>query len=139
MKTKLIRRLLCVLLTLSLLSSGLTAFAANEYEPMPCYNSTLSIAANLSISSSGLASCSGNIRFSDSSASANVVMKLQRYKNSSWSTVATWSANDATSLSKTRYVTGDYYYRVVFSATVYSSGTYVESPSATSSMVYYAS
>ena len=136
MKVKNLKRLFCVLMAVAILASGMTVAAADI--PTPYYDATARITASLSISTSGLASCSGAITLSDSSCSASLTMKLQQYTSSGWSTIETWSTSNSTRLSKTRYVTSGYYYRVVTSANVYnSSGKYVESPSATSTSKYY--
>lgn len=136
MKAKLIRRLLCLMLATTILASGMAVMAADV--PTPYYNATAKISASLSISSSGLASCGGSIRLSDSSCYANLTLQLQKYTSNGWSPVYTWTQSNATSISGSRYVTSGYNYRVICSANVYtSSGTYVESPSATSSTVYY--
>lgn len=136
MKVTTLKRLFCILLSVALLASGMSVAAMDV--PTPYYDATASITAGLSISTSGLASCSGTIRFSDASASATLTMKLQQYTSSGWSTIGSWSTASATSLYKTQYVTHGYYYRVVTSANVYNSaGSYVESPSATSASKYY--
>ena len=136
MINKLFQRLICFLVVSAMLASGMVAMASDV--PTPYYDSTASISAGLSISSSGLASCSGRIRLSESSCYANLTLQLQKYTSNGWSPVYTWTQSNATSISGSRYVTSGYNYRVICSANVYtSSGTYVESPSATSSTVYY--
>lgn len=137
MKVKTMKRLLCILLAVTLLSSGFTALAAMPDTAVPYYTGTASIYANLSISSTGLASCSGNISLR-SGYVANLTMKLQQYTSNGWTTIETWFTATQKGLSGSRYVTHGYYYRVVTSASVYtSSGGYVESPSVTSSSKYY--
>lgn len=136
MKQRIRNRLVCILVVMAILTSGMTVMATDTATPY--YDATTRISASLTISSSGLASCSGTIRLSDSSCYANLTLKLQRYENHAWTTVYTWTENDATSISGSRYVTSGYYYRVVHSANVYSSsGKYIESPSVTSSSKYY--
>ena len=135
MKRKIMKRVFCVLLSVVILASGFTAFAADI---SPRYDATSRITANLSINSSGLASCRGTIALRDLSYTATLTLHLQRYQGGSWTDVYSWSTSDAVTLSKSRYVVSGYSYRVVTSATVYSaSGAYIESPSATSSTVYY--
>lgn len=134
MKQKTLKRLLCVLLVMAVLTSGVTVAAADI---MPYYDATSRITASLTISSSGLASCGGTIRLSDSDCYANLTLQLQRYTSNGWSPVYTWTESDATNISGLRYVTSGYYYRVICNANVYtSSGTYVESPSATHTVYY---
>lgn len=138
MKVKTLRRLLCILLAVTLLSSGFTAFAAMPDTAVPYYNATAAISAGLTINRSGLASCSGTITLSSSTATSNLTMKLQQYTSSGWTTIETWFTATNKSLSGSRYVAHGYYYRVVTSASVYTStGSYIESPSATSSTKYY--
>ena len=135
MKAKTMRRLLCVLLSVALLASGMSVAAVDI--PTPYYDATASITAGLTISSSGLASCSGSIMLSSSGNSATLTMKLQQYTSSGWTTIGSWSTQ-TTRLYKNQYVVHGYYYRVVCSANVYSSsGTYIESPSVKSSNEYY--
>lgn len=134
MKLKKLRHLICILLTVALLTSGLSVFAEDI---APYYTGTSAISASLSISSSGKASCSGIIRLY-SGYSASFTMKLQKYTGGYWSTVKTWSTSDKHILSKEYYVTSGYNYRVVTSASVYnSSGAYVETTSAISQTVSY--
>ena len=135
MKAKTMKRLLCVLLSVALLASGMSVAATDI--PTPYYSGTDRITAGLSISSSGLASCSGSIGLSYSSYSATLTMKLQQYTSDGWTTIGSWSTQ-TTRLSKSQYVLHGYYYRVVCSANVYDgSGNYVESPSVKSSNEYY--
>ena len=138
MKTHSIHSIFCMLLIVCLLSTGFSAHAAYRPTDSIQYNGTDCITASLTISSSGLASCSGTITLSYSSYSADMALDLQRYSGGSWHSVKSWSASDVTSMHKSYYVTHGYSYRVVASATVYNaSGYYVESPSATSPTVYY--
>lgn len=135
MKAKTMKRLLCVLLSVALLASGMSVAAVDI--PTPYYDATSRISAGLSISSSGLASCNGSIVLSGSGNSATLTMKLQQYTSSGWTTIGSWSTQSSL-IYKNQYVYHGYYYRVVASANVYSaSGTYIESPSVTSSMEYY--
>lgn len=136
MKAKKFKRLVSVLLSIVVLTVGITATAIDI--PSPCYDGTTRISASLTISSTGRANCNGTIVLSSSSYSSDLTMKLQRSTGSGWSTVYTWNKDDASTISGSRYVTSGYYYRVVVSANVYdASGNYIESPSATSSSVYY--
>ena len=136
MKVKTTKRLLCLLLSVTILASGMVVMAADT--PTPYYDATASISASLTISTSGLASCGGSVTLSDSSAFATLTMKLQQYTSSGWTTIEPWSTSTSTRLSKTKYVTHGYYYRVVTSANVYdANGHYVESPSVTSASKYY--
>lgn len=135
MKIKTVKRMLCLLLAVVLLTSGISVFADDGISPY--YTGTATISASLSISTSGKATCTGKIHLY-SSYTATLTVKLQRYENGYWSTVKSWSTSDSTSLSKSYYVTSGYSYRVVTSASVYnSSGKYVEGPSATSATKSY--
>lgn len=134
MKVKTIKRALCLLLVVALLTAGMGVFASDI---APCYTGTSFISTDLSISSTGKASCSGVISLY-SNYTATLTMKLQQYNGSYWTTIQTWSTSDSKSLSKSYYVSSGYSYRVVTSAKVYnSSGTYVETPSVTSATKSY--
>ena len=76
MKSKLVKRLLSLILATAILASGMAVMATDV--PTPYYDATAKISASLSISSSGLASCGGSIRLSDSSCYANLTLKLQK-------------------------------------------------------------
>lgn len=134
MKTKTLKRVLCLLLAAVLLTSGISAFASDV---APYYTGTSSISSSLSISTAGKATCTGSIRLY-SSYTANMTVKLQRYTNGYWSTVQSWSGSGVSTISKSYYVTSGYYYRVVTAASVYdSSGKYVEGPTMLSTTKYY--
>lgn len=129
MKAKTVKRILCIVLTVAFLTSGVSAFAGDVG---PRYKGTATISADLSISSTGKASCAGVVVLY-SGYTATLTMKLQQYNGSYWTTIKSWSTSDSKSLSKSYYVSSGYSYRVVTSAKVYNSaGTYVETPSVTS-------
>lgn len=134
MKVKIVKRVLSMLMTVALLTSGINAFAG---EVSPRYTGTSTIVTDLSISSTGKATCAGTVVLY-SGYTATLTMKLQQYNGSYWTTIQTWSTSDSKSLSKSYYVSSGYSYRVVTSAKVYnSSGTYVETPSVTSATKSY--
>ncbi len=134
MKVKTAKRILCMLMAVVLLTSGINVFAG---EVSPRYTGTSTIVTDLSISSTGKATCAGTVVLY-SGYTATLTMKLQQYNGSYWTTIQTWSTSDSKSLSKFYYVSSGYSYRVVTSAKVYnSSGTYVETPSVTSATKSY--
>ena len=133
-----------ILIAASMSSLPVSAFAQEvepiePVDPVEPYVDLIMIAASCNISSSGLASCYGYAETATTSYTVYLTLELQRYNNG-WNTIKTWSTHGTryAELSKNRYVSSGYYYRVVATATVYtSSGNYVESASATSPNRYY--
>lgn len=104
------------------------------------YTYTSNVYCGFSISSSGVASCDGDV-YPKSGYSASVAVKLQQ-NDGGWKTIATWTgsgqAGKAASASGTKSVSAGYDYRVVVEGTVRnSSGTVVESPKVTSDTRHY--
>lgn len=123
---------LCLLLMLSVIAP--TGYAEARYTRISTF------VADLTISSSGLASCYSNVKSSVSTDKIELTMNLQQYSGGAWKTIKSWdtSGTGTVSLSKTWYVSSGYSYRVQAIAYVYdSSGTLQESPTAYSSTVTY--
>lgn len=132
MKTKKLRifsLLLCLVMAFSAI--GTTAFATevdtpvdDPLDPDP-YSYISTIYAGLSISSSGYATCSSFCNLYSSSNTCYLSMYLQRSSNGSsgWTTVQGWgtSGYGGASMTKYRYVSSGYYYRVRATATVISA------------------
>ncbi len=134
--------LIAALLLASMLFTLPAAAANAPSEPgiSPYYKSVSSIAANLSITSSGKAECYGYIKVTPSTNSFTLTMTLQRLTDGSWTYVTSWatSGTGSSSLSKSYYVTHGYYYRVKLVASVStSSGSFVEQVTSYSNSVYY--
>ena len=95
---------------------------------------------SLNISDKGLSNCYGKITL-HAGASVDISLILQKSTDQvNWSDEKTWVADGSyvVTIDKDYYVVSGYYYRVKLSGTVYdSSGAYVESPLAYSSVKYY--
>lgn len=128
------RTILCLILTLSIFSSFVTAMAANEdppIEPDPeePYTGLASATASLSINSStGIATCccAANLY---NGYTADVAMVLQRKTNGSWGPYYCWSASGSSpvSMGETINVVAGYQYRTYVKVLIYdSNGNYVE-------------
>ncbi len=134
--TKLSAMLLAVIMLLSIISVS----ATNPEISLLRYDNVTRMLVSLTISDKGLASCYGQIVLRGG-ANADVSLILQKSTNQiTWSDEKTWTSNGsyAVSIDKDYFVVSGYYYRVKLSGTVYdSSGAYVESPLAYSSVKYY--
>lgn len=126
-------------LALLLLSS--TAFAQTLPGIQPLYEEIFRFDPSLTISSSGYAECSSEVRTPDSSLEIDLTMTLQRSSNGrTWSNVKTWDTSDygSASLDKGWFVSSGYSYRVKATADVYdASGDFVESATVTSLVTKY--
>lgn len=94
-----------------------------------------SISAGLSISSSGLATCTGTCISTSSTYSVELHVTLRNENG----LVQTWTttSNRYASLSETYYVSSGHTYYVYVYARVYSNGTQIEAASKTSNSVYF--
>lgn len=89
------------ILTSILLLSALVQLGCAEPEPstylpeaiVQRYTATDSVSASLSISSGGVASCTGKIQALASGSSCKITTKLLRKSGNSWTTVETWSGS----------------------------------------------
>lgn len=134
-------RILSFFAALCLLVSAASAAVPTEDTVQPRYTGISKLTADLSISSSGYASCYGYVRLSSSSYSANMTVELQRSGNgTSWTTIKDWSTSGSYTLEldKGWYVVSGYYYQVVTTVEVYnSSGSLVGTAPGSSVSVYY--
>ena len=139
-----IKKSICVLLTMVLLCAFPVAGLAIE-EPNESADGDFGILMtyissydyNLSINSSGLASCGASVTAYPGTDSVKISMYLQRY-DGGWSTVQHWTKEaDGTyvSLVKSYYVTSGYNYRMLVYFYAYE-GSAVESLSRTDSQYY---
>ena len=136
--------ILCAMLVLSIFP--FTAFAA---QPVTAWGDEIIarrfekvrlIEADLSIPSSGIASCYGRVEPKSTSDTVTLVMELQQYTGGAWKTIKNWSTSGGGTLSldKIWAVLSGYYYRVVVTAYVYtSSGSLAETVTATTNSVWY--
>ncbi len=138
-----LRHTLCMVLALIVFSS-IAVYAIDLDENLPPdipapYTGVASIGATLSINSVGKATCSGYVNLK-SGYTASATLSLQQKQGSSWFTIISWSATGGPTIaiSKSYYVASGYSYRVVMTAAVYDNNSnYVETVSATSTVVYY--
>ena len=135
------KKALCILLTLIvLLSVTAPAVAATPETVQPYYTYVKSLDADLTISSNGIATCSGGVA-STSALSVKAVCELQVYKQGEWKTLKSWSdTGTATAdiLDKQYTVETGYMYRVLTTGYVYStSGSTLETATATDVCGYY--
>lgn len=139
------KKLLTIFVVLiCVMGSVLPVNAAVLVEPSikPLYVGTTSVTCNLSISESGKATCSTQVRLK-SGYTAEETLKLQRsVSGSSWSLVKSWSTSVTSSaltlFSKSQSVSHGYYYRVQVILKVYdSSGHLAETITKTTSSIHY--
>lgn len=96
----------------------LAAVIPPEIEPQ--YDLTLSTRAGLTISDSGVASCSGTIRANATTSQVNITLRLYKKSGSSWLIIKTWTKTDQPfkgSISET-YNVGAGTYKVIASGKV---------------------
>ena len=134
------RHVLGWFLFLLMLSS--TALAQSPLNIQPRYEEIMRFDPALTISSSGYAQCSSEIRTFDSSYEIDLTMSLQRSNNDgrTWSTVETWDTSDygSAALEEGRFVLSGYSYRVKATAEIYDeSGDLIEEESVTSPVEEY--
>lgn len=134
------RHILGWFLFLLMLSS--TALAQSPLNIQPRYEEIMRFDPALTISSSGYAQCSSEIRTFDSSYEIDLTMSLQRSSNDgrTWSTVETWDTSDygSAALEEGRFVLSGYSYRVKATAEIYDeSGDLIEEESVTSPVEEY--
>lgn len=134
------RHILGWFLFLLMLSS--TALAQAPLSIQPRYEEIMRFDPALTISSSGYAQCSSEIRTFDSSYEIDLTMSLQRSSNNgrTWSTVKTWDTTDygSAALEEGWFVLSGYSYRVKATAEIYDeSGDLIEEESVESSVEEY--
>ena len=135
------KRILSLLLALVLfMGSAVPAFAAeSESAVTPRYTYIARMSAALEISSLGVANCGGSC-YVPGADTVKFTCKLQRYEDSSWTTVKTWTDTDAPTCGLSKYyaVSSGYTYRVRTTCSVYNaSGVLVESGTCYSHQVEY--
>ena len=137
------KRLISILLIALLFACSMCAAAETEDESLGdiqlFYVYAKNVTANLTIDSSGNATCRGLITLRDSSYTVTITVKLQKKSGSSWTTLATWSDSGdgyaGASAGGTKKVSSGYSYRVSVSTVVKdSSGTVIERPAKNSAI-----
>ena len=135
---KKIRRTLGILLVVMILLSGTTVLAVNDTDKDDGlygldYVGIATLYGGLSISGTGLATCSGSVRLSNNTYTVYLVVALEQYSGGSWSSVAYWqnsgSGYSGTDVVAYRYVAHGTY-RVRSTGTVFDQyGSFVEQAS----------
>ena len=85
------KKVICLVLGLLLFLGNVTAVA--ELKVIPKYVNTSAVTANLSISSKGVASCSGKVTPSTGSFNSTISVNLQQKNGSNWKTLKTWTGS----------------------------------------------
>ena len=125
------KKAICFLLLILLFSFSLVpeAFAVNlNGVIIPYYDYTNTTKTDLYISSSGLATATGNlIGYQDRTTNVNMYLYLQRYDGRNWVDIVSWSKSVEDyklTLTGTSYVSKGYTYRVKAYYYVYSGSDY---------------
>lgn len=143
MKTKKRTRILIAVLVLSLTVGMVPATAVqtnDESEIQPCYIDLYQVAANISISSGGKATCTGYADAYKTTDEIRMTLYLQRYENGKWVTIKYWQASGYGNLVMSRdyYVVPGYKYHTLTMVSLYdSTGKYIEGASCASRACYY--
>ena len=114
--------ILCLVLLISILS--ISAFAidpeGNDLEPIvPEYTRVTMIAAGLTISSNGVATCSGTVDPTYSTDTVTLIVRLQYWTGTRWTNYCSWETTGGgiyVDLTETESVPAGYSYRVRVSA-----------------------
>ena len=123
------KNLICMLLVFCLLSSMITAFAADpeppaEPEPEEPYVGLISASGTLSINSSGIATCVG-VADLYNGYSAEVTVTLQRKVGGGWFDYTSWAGSGSSTVvvnnSTSSSIPSGYKYRTYVYITVYDS------------------
>jgi len=128
------KKAISILLVLSLILALPTVAQAATIPIMPLYTHISSITSGLSISSSGMASCSGQVIHASGN-HARLVVTLQQQRNGVWQRFDEWETTGSTmvTLGRDRAVTTGFRYRVVVTATIFdATGRVLETASRTS-------
>lgn len=128
---------ICFILAFALILCILPSVSASS-SIQPRYTAILYFNHNLSIDSSGLATCSGKVE-AKANLPTKLIIKLQRYSNGTWTTIKSWedTGDFYVRLSKTYYVADGYSYRVYVEGYVYDvNGSLLEKTSGTTLFNY---
>lgn len=133
------KKLLVLLMAVVMLASsipGVAEMTDGQADTLLRYSYTTNIVARLSISSSGTATCSGEIDAKSGGYDTEITVKLLQKKNGVWSSIASWSGT--TYKKGTKTVPMGYSYKVVVSGKVKNAaGAVVERPKAESAVKSY--
>lgn len=139
---KTLKKTLCIIFVLCILTSSLGAMAQDARAPsiQAIQASRINaIGAGLTITSSGYATCTSSLEMTYSSDTATLYMFLQRLVGGTWETVNSWTTSGSFYIAQTGYfyVTKGYTYRVRSVGYVYTNGTLVDTDSINSYTVIY--
>ena len=127
-----VKKTLCILLTLCFMS--MNAFAANgvsettESIVQPRFTYIWHATVGLGIDPNGYSTCDTGVTLYESYHSAKIVMSLQRYEDSDWENVKTWTITDDgpdVDLTKHWYVVSGYDYQVQSDIYVYNQNNQI--------------
>ena len=133
-----------LLVIAAILSMTMTAFAGPQKRVDPRWSYFTTVVGDLDISSSGKATAMATVSANKSMVDkVTVTCNLQRFENSSWKTVKSWSEeSDADTphvvmMEKTYYVVEGYSYRIEVKSKAYMDGALKESITSTFDYGYF--
>ena len=133
-----------LLVIAAILSMTMTAFAGPQKRVDPRWSYFTTVVGDLDISSSGKATAMATVSANKSKVDkVKVTCNLQRFENSSWKTVKSWSEeSDADTphgvmREKTYYVVEGYSYRIEVKSKAYMDGALKESITSTFDYGYF--
>lgn len=133
-----------LLVIAAILSMTMTAFAGPQKRVDPRWSYFTTVVGDLDISSSGKATAMATVSANKSKVDkVKVTCNLQRFENSSWKTVKSWSEeSDADTphvvmMEKTYYVVEGYSYRIEVKSKAYMDGALKESITSTFDYSYF--
>ena len=133
-----------LLVIAAILSMTMTAFAGPQKRVDPRWSYFTTVVGYLDISSSGKATAMATVSANKSKVDkVKVTCNLQRFENSSWKTVKSWSEeSDADTphvvmMEKTYYVVEGYSYRIEVKSKAYMDGALKESITSTFDYGYF--
>lgn len=133
-----------LLVIAAILSMTMTAFAGPQKRVDPRWSYFTTVVGDLDISSSGKATAMATVSANKSKVDkVKVTCNLQRFENSSWKTVKSWSEESdvdtphVVMMEKTYYVVEGYSYRIEVKSKAYMDGALKESITSTFDYGYF--
>lgn len=133
-----------LLVIAAILSMTMTAFAGPQKRVDPRWSYFTTVVGDLDISSSGKATAMATVSANKSKVDkVKVTCNLQRFENSSWKTVKSWSEESdvdtphVVMMEKTYYVVEGYSYRIQVHSKAYMDGALKESITSTFDYGYF--
>ena len=126
---KRVRKIICLLLALCLISVSVFASSVNpatktEDTLQPRFTYIWSVSVGLGIELDGYSTCDTGLTLHEATHSAKISMTLQRYEDTGWEDVKSWSVTDDgpdVDLIEHWYVVSGYDYQVVSTVYVYNA------------------